>query len=74
MPFRFDKLRILLRVRNMTARDLCQKTHISGATMAKIWKGQSVRLETLGRICEALSVRLDDIVEYQLDHPSEDIR
>ena len=43
--------------------DLQKKTGLSSATIAKIAKNESVTMDVVGRICEALQVPVYDVVE-----------
>ena len=43
--------------------DIAAKLNISSATMAKMGKGQDVRVETLVKICSVLNCTIDDIME-----------
>lgn len=42
--------------------ELREKIGISKATFAKFAKGESVTLETIEKICEALDCRIEDVV------------
>jgi DNA-binding Xre family transcriptional regulator len=44
-------------------RDLCKVADVSPTTMAKLGKGESVNVDILLRICEALEVDISDIME-----------
>jgi putative transcriptional regulator len=50
--------------RNMKKKDLMAKTGITGTTIAKMGRGESVNLEVLGRICKSLNVNVGDIVDF----------
>ena len=43
--------------------DLCKLTHISSSSIAKLTKNENVNTDILVRICEALSCKLEDIME-----------
>jgi DNA-binding Xre family transcriptional regulator len=69
MAASYKKLWKLLIDRDMLKRDLCQKANISGTTMAKLGKGESVNTDILLRICKALDCDIADIVEVVSDEP-----
>lgn len=46
---------------------------ISAASMAKLNKGANITTDILLKICEALNVRLEDILETIDDRPKPDI-
>ena len=46
----------------MKKMDLQEIANISPATIAKMWKGEFVSVETLYRVCKALNVNFGDIV------------
>ena len=63
--FSYNKLWKLLIDKRMTKKVLMEKTDISKATFAKMNRGESVTLETLGRICKVLNCDIGDIVELE---------
>ena len=65
MTFSYNKLWIILINRNMKKKDLMAKTKITGATIAKMGRGEPVNLEVIGRICQALQVNVGDIVDFK---------
>ena len=62
MSASYKKLWKLLIDRDMLKRDLCEKANVSGTTLAKLGKGESVNMEILLRICAALDCDISDIV------------
>ncbi|MBQ6480302.1 MAG: helix-turn-helix domain-containing protein [Anaerolineaceae bacterium] len=62
--FSYNKLWKLLIDRNLKKKDLMEMTHITGTTIAKMGRGESVNMEVIGRICKALKVNVGDIVDY----------
>ncbi len=64
MTFSYNKLWKTLIDRNMKKKDLMAKTGITGTTIAKMGRGESVNLDVLGRICKALNVNVGDIVDF----------
>lgn len=62
----YDRLWKLLKSRHLPKSWLCDKshiTHITGRTLAKLSKNQSVNTDTLIKICSALDVNIEDICE-----------
>ena len=62
----YDKLWSIMRDRHLPKSWLCNtdhKIHITGRTLAKISKNQSVNTDTLLKICGALDVDISDICE-----------
>lgn len=62
MGFSYNKLWKLLIDKDMKKMDLQEIANISPATIAKMWKGEFVSVETLYRVCKALNVNFGDIV------------
>ena len=65
--FSYNKLWKLLIDKRMTKKALMEKSDVSKATFAKMNKGESVTLETLGKICQVLNCDIGDIVEIEKD-------
>ena len=63
MAVSYKKLWKLLIDRNMSKAYLRRAAGISPNTMTKLNRDEEVTLETLGKICAALSVDIGDIVE-----------
>ena len=63
MGISYKKLWKLLIDREMTKTQLIQQAGITTNVMAKMGKGEDVRVETLAKICTALSCTMDDIIE-----------
>lgn len=63
----YKKLWKLLIDHDMKKRDLAQLAKVSPTTIAKLGKGESVNLEILLRICQALECDISDIMEVLLD-------
>lgn len=62
----YEKLWALLKARHMPKYSLCNKDvsgHITGRTLAKMSKNQSVTTDTLLKVCELLDVDINDICE-----------
>jgi DNA-binding Xre family transcriptional regulator len=65
MKFSYNKLWKLLIDRNMMKKDLMRETGITGATIAKMGRGEPVNLTVIGRICQALDVNVGDIIDFE---------
>lgn len=50
--------------KNMNKTQLRKMANISSNAMAKLGKNESVPLETLERICNALNCSIEDILDY----------
>lgn len=61
--YSYKRLWKLLVEKGLKKKDLQALTHISATVIAKMGRGEPVHMETLGRICAALSCTLPDIVE-----------
>lgn len=67
MRFNYNKLWKLLIDKGMKKQDLKAAANISSASIAKLGKGENVTTDILLRICEALDVELNDIVDTVRD-------
>lgn len=65
MGFSYDRLWGLALKRKLKKTDLRDLAGITNTTLASLSKDQTVSMETLGRLCEALECNLEDIVEYK---------
>ena len=63
MRFSYNKLWKILIDNGMLKKDLATKANITTTTMAKMGKDKPVRMETLGRICDALNCKNADIID-----------
>ena len=63
MTISYKKLWKLLIDRDLKKKDLITKPGISGYTLNKLNKGETVTTETLAKICQALGCTFDDIME-----------
>ncbi len=64
----YNKLWKILIDKNMTKTMLCNDAKISTNAMAKLGKGQSVRVDVLVKICSTLGCTMDDIMEIIPDN------
>ena len=64
MAIRYYKLFDILNRRGLIKKDIVGSGMLSGATMAKISRGDTVNTETIDKLCEFLNVQPGDIMEY----------
>lgn len=67
----YNKLWKLMIDKKMNKTQLRTAAKISSNAMAKLGRDESVQLETLEKICEALHCSLDDIIELNIDEKGE---
>ena len=65
MKINYNGLWKLLIDKNINKTQLCEITGISTNAMAKLGKNETVQLDVLCKICEALSCDLNDIVKLE---------
>ncbi len=70
MKISYKKLWKLLIDKDMTRRDLRNKTGISTAAIAKMGKGENIQTDLLLRICKVMDCELSDIMEIERDDAS----
>lgn len=63
MSISYKKMWKLLIDRDLKKKDLISMAGISGYTLNKLNKGETVTTETLAKICKALNCTFDDIME-----------
>ena len=66
MPITYNKLWKMLIDKGMLKKDLMAKANITTSTMAKMGKNESVSMDVLVRICQALQCNIGDIVDVIL--------
>ena len=64
MSWNYAPLWKILIDRNMKRTDLLSKAKIYSQTLAKMGKNEAVSMDALGRICQALDCRIEDVVEF----------
>lgn len=67
MRISYKKLWHVLLDKNMTKQDLRKATGISTTTVQKLTKNESVGIDIILRICEKLSLKMEDVVEFVKD-------
>lgn len=63
MSISYKKMWKLLIDRDLKKKDLISMAGISGYTLNKLNKGETVTTETLAKICKALNCTFDDVME-----------
>lgn len=71
MTVSYKKLWKLLIDKDMMKKDLQVKANISWATVTKMSKNETVSMEVLMKICQALDCQIEDIVEFIPDDATE---
>ena len=64
MAVSYKRLWKILIDRDMKKKDLAELADLSTYTITKMSKGENITTDTLGKICKALDVRLEDIMEF----------
>ena len=64
MNVSYKKLWKLLIDRDLKKKDLEQMANVSHYTINKLTHGDNVTTDVLGRVCKALDVTMDDIMEF----------
>ena len=49
----------------MTPREIAQKAGVSTCAVYRVRKGYMVKMEIMGRICAALGVKCEDVLDYE---------
>lgn len=63
MAVKYKKLWLLLKERNLKKKDLQKIANISSTSVTKLAKDETVRTDTLDKICLALQCDISDIME-----------
>lgn len=64
MAFTYKPLWKLLIDKDMTKKELMQKTGISKSTMDKMGRSETVSLDIIDRICSHFDCRIEDVIEH----------
>ena len=67
MHISYRPLWVLLAKREMTKKELREKSGISTASLAKLGKGENLTTDVLLKVCEALDCNITEIVETVAD-------
>ena len=66
MAMNYNKLWKMLIDKGLSKSELIKASKISTNAMARMGKGEDVRLDTLVKICAVLDCKIDDIIEYSI--------
>ncbi len=64
MATSYKKLWHILLDRNLKKKDLKEKAQLTQYQMYKLGQGEAVTTDVIGKICTALNVKADDIMEF----------
>ena len=64
MEISYNNLWKIMIDKKINKTELCEKAKITTNEMAKLGKNETVKMETLIKICGILQCDIDDIVEY----------
>lgn len=64
MAFTYKPLWKLLIDKEMTKKELMEKTCISKSTMDKMGRGEIVSLEIIDRLCNFFDCKVEDVIEH----------
>ena len=64
MATSYKKLWHILVDRNMRKKDLQDSAHLTQYQMNKLARGENITTDIVGKICTALHVKADDIMEF----------
>lgn len=67
MAISYKKLWHILLDRDMMKKELAEKAGLTPYTMKKLSKNQNVSTEAIGKICQVLNCKADDIMEFTQD-------
>lgn len=67
MDVSYKKLFKILIDRNMKKKDLQQLAGLSPATVTKLGRDEYVSLEVIVKICKALQVQIDEVIDINID-------
>ena len=64
MPIIYNKLFYMLIDLGMKKKDLQEKANITASIMARLARNETVRTDTIEKICEALDCTPNDVIEF----------
>ena len=67
MNISYEKLWTILQERGISRTELVHAARISTNAMAKLGKNEDVRVQILIKICDVLSCKIDDIMDYSIE-------
>ena len=68
MGFSYERLWELTLKRRINKTSLRDMAGITNSTLSRLSKDETVSMEALARLCEALQFQLEEIVEYKLEN------
>ena len=68
MGFSYERLWELTLKRRINKTSLRDKAGITNSTLSRLSKDETVSMEALARLCEALQCQLEEIIEYKLEN------
>ena len=68
MGFSYERLWELTLKRRINKTSLRDMAGITNSTSSRLSKDETVSMEVLARLCEALQCQLEEIVEYKLEN------
>ena len=74
MATSYNGLWKLLIDKKMYKKDLAAELNLSSATLAKMGKGEHVSMEVLEKICEYLDCNIGDIVSFERESATDEVR
>ena len=69
MATSYKKLWHILVDRELKKKDLQEMANLTHYQMTKLSRGENITTDIVGRICTALNVKADDIMEFVPDEP-----
>ena len=68
MGFSYERLWELTLKRRINKTSLRDMAGITNLTLSRLYKDETVSMEALARLCEALQCQLEEIIEYKLEN------
>ena len=68
MGFSYERLWELTLKRRINKTSLRDMAGITNSTLSSLSKDETVSMEALARLCEALQCQLEEIIEYKLEN------
>ncbi|MCE2098116.1 helix-turn-helix domain-containing protein [Streptococcus thermophilus] len=68
MGFSYERLWELTLKRRINKTSFIDMAGITNSTLSRLSKDETVSMEALARLCEALQCQLEEIVEYKLEN------
>ncbi|MCD9220813.1 helix-turn-helix domain-containing protein [Streptococcus thermophilus] len=68
MGFSYERLWELTLKRRINKTSLRDMVGITNSTLSRLSKDETVSMEALARLCEALQCQLEEIIEYKLEN------